>query len=436
MAMVARSKHLLNLGIAGIALLIFTACAFEDPKLPRGGRRERIRYEPRYDERICAIPKDQGDSEVSSRNSKIVTSAFFGKRYDRSLLEGVLAASAIATGRFMSETLGGRVYRIPRDSSPGEEVCPMFTELSEAPDDLRDLWEQYPGAGMTGWRLAGLYFEDCGREGFVCSDHEMVRPTIMIDEGRDRWTLVHEMMHFNFSRERKRDPHMPPLSALSQGAHSAKSIIKASHAVYRSAPDRALLSRMQAQSSWLTREWFYHTMVHTVLEEVAVEGLLMDEYLLGRLKHVSPSSLNFALKYMERSQQIMLAEYDSPSIQLEGEKLSLRSLRAFIYSEAKKHNWVEILRSVEADVAFFSRLDMNISEMIAERRARTYEYQFLYPAVKLSEEASVGSVSRVGSHLHLELAREAATATDGHEHVSSHIESSLEWRQYQSWKDR
>lgn len=400
------------------------ACAYdvEDVRV----RSHRIRYEPIYDESRCHISKTQGDDVIVSNTEKLVVSEFFGKRYNRSMLESVLTASAVATGRYVSEVLGGRVYRIPRDTMPGAVVCPMFTELPVAPDDLRELWDRFAGGGIGGWRLAGLYFEDCGRDGFACDDRVMVRPTILIDEARDRWTLVHEMMHFNFSRERKLDPQMPPLSTLAMEAAASKKAVKDLFAAYRAEPKRELLSKLQAHSSWLLRQWFYHTMVHTVLEEIAVEGLLLDEFLAKRLRNVSPNSLEIALMYMERSFERMLTEYEAPVIREVGPStdISLRSLRTFIYNEATKHKWKEILSSVQADIAFFSRWELSIRKSIDKRRGRVFAYFREFPFMRLSGEAN----SVVNQ---FQIIPKTAAAEDH----SPHFEHTPEWQLFEAWKD-
>ncbi len=400
-----------NLAVLIAMVAALGACAYDAEEVTV--RRHRIRYEPIYDESRCFIPKTQGEDVIVPAAEEIVTSPFFGKRYDRSILKGVLTASAVATGRYANDLLRGRVFRVPRDTVPGAVVCPMFTELPVAPDDLRELWDRFAGGARGGWRLAGLFFEDCGRDGFSCSDRELVRPTILIDEARDRWTLVHELMHFNFSRERKRDPRMPPLSSLAKEAERRKQAVRELFAAYKkTGPDRNVLAALQAHSSWLLREWFYHTMVHTVLEEVAVEGLLVDEFLSDRLQNVSPASLDIALMYMERSLERMLAEYDSRSIKgVEGaEDLSLRALRTFIYEEASKRNWKEIRSSVQGDIAFFSRWVSSTRNLIDSRRGRIYEYFRSNPFIRFSVETK----------------RRAAVG---------HFEHSPEWRVFELWKD-
>lgn len=394
-------------------------------------RRPRVRYQPIYDESLCVIPKNQGDDTISPREAKLVVSDFFGKRYDRSMLENVLTASAVATGRYVSELLEGRLYRIPRDMVPDARVCPMFTDLPVAPDDLRDLWDRFAGGelrkGLDGWRLAGLYFEDCGRDGYPCDDRSMVRPTILIDEGRDRWTLIHEMMHFNFSRERKLDPQMPPLSVLAREAAATKNAAKELLIAYKAKGERDLLSKLQAHSSWLLREWFYHIMVHTVLEEIAVEGLLLDEYLAKRLQNVSPDSLNIALKYMERTYEHMLMEYNTASIIKEddaGLGLSLHSLRVFIYEEARKRNYKEILSEVQSDIAFFSRWQRSIEKLIERRRSRVRAYQRLHPFLPF-----LNAMNPLKPQL-----RPLALNTAGLE-LPAHYVHTPEWQLYQAWKD-
>lgn len=420
-------KSAFNIVFALTIFGVLTSCAYDGEDVTV--RSPRVRYQPTYNESLCVVPKNQGDNTIATRAKKLVVSDFFGKRYDRSMLESVLTASAVATGQYVSELLEGRLYRIPRDTVPGAEVCPMFVELPVAPNELRDLWDRFSGGelrqGLGGWRLAGLYFEDCGRDGYPCDDRAMVRPTILIDEGRDRWTLVHEMMHFNFSRERKLDPHMPPLSVLAKGAADAKNAVKDLFIAYKANPDRALLSKLQAQTSWLLREWFYHIMVHTVLEEIAVEALLLDEFLAQRLQNVSPASLGVAVMYMERSYDRMLMEYNAPIIKGvdDSSGYSLRELRAFIYDEARKRGYKEILSEVQADIAFFSRWQKSIRKLIETRRRRVDAYQRTHPFLPF-----LSGVRHFTAQV-----KESPLITADED--LPHFKHMAEWQLYEAWKD-
>ena len=400
--------------LSSVLSLTLGACAPEAETSRGSPRARRVRYTPNYDEKSCAISKHDGGEAKLPLASLVVRSEFFGKKFDQALLDGVLKASAVATGRYVSEVLGGRLFRIPYDWEPSQSVCPMFTELPVAPDEYRDLWDKYARVDL-GWKLAGLYFEDCARSGFSCSDHGVVRPTILIDESRDRWTLVHEMMHFNFNRERKRDPGGPSETALAEGAYAAKEAVQSAFASYRARRDRSTLTLMQEQNSWLIRNWFHQTMIRSFLEEVAVEGTLLDEFLADRLQNVSATSAGYALQYMTKSISSMRSEYESAVFELDGGvKHSLESLRAFVATEASRRGWTDLEQRASADLDFFRYWESQGQKQIAERKER------------LSRRQAVPSDVQRAAALLFE-----APVDEAHR---DHVHGLPGWSDYRAWK--
>lgn len=318
--------------------------------------RRREHVAPLYDPRICAVPRNRGGEAIFSQSNeeRPAYAKFFGKSYNRAHLDAILTSSAISTAKFVSLILNGRLYRIQREFVNGERVCPMFIDLPEPPEELLMIWDrQVAGMPGTSSRLAGLYFEYCtpGRD---CSDTAMVLPTILIDDGRDRWTLVHEVMHFNFDRERKKDANQIGDERLERDAIEAKRIVYENYSTYSATRDRSALSQLQNRLSWLIRVFVHQNLIRTTFEEVAVEGTLLNEYLAGKLKYVAPVSADNAVWYMKAAFTEGSGRYDLPVFSERNPEMpaSLNALNDFVLLEARRHGWRELADQARRDRKF------------------------------------------------------------------------------------
>jgi len=328
----------------------------------------RARLSPLYDESACVVPKTRGKTADLSKASveESETSRFFGKRYNASFLRAVLSTSAVATGQFVSHLLDGRVYRVQHDYVAGKKVCPTFTELPKAPDDLLGVWETQTAKVHDG-ALSGLYFEYC-LSASECDDRAVKNPTILIDDVRDRWTLVHEMMHYNFDRERKRDPESIGDSRLERDGAAAKEAIYENYLRYSELKDHDSLFSLETQASWLIRTFTYQTLVRGLFEEIATEGLLLDEYSKGDLENVSPLAAENAALYLNYAAKEGAARFDEVVYNQSRMSFSLNSLARFIRNEAEQYGWPDIASQAAEDQQFITAFLNKAGGFAAEAR--------------------------------------------------------------------
>ncbi|HVK60316.1 MAG TPA: hypothetical protein VM432_02150 [Bdellovibrionales bacterium] len=242
--------------IIGMSLL--TACA-QQPDDP-----QQSYYNPAYDPTSCeeftpglGEPADVSNIQVDD----IRDSGYFAKPYDYADLEAVLRASPTQTALY-GERLGVALNKVPRRASEGgPQPCRLFAFLKLPPPELMYLWQSVAGDGGEGI-LAGLYFENCPED--ECPQDRVQKPTIMIDDSMDRWTLVHEMTHHNFNKERKQRDDF-------QSNTQLRKIIESEKKAYHTANN---LSNAATHLERLTQAT-YRFLVQTIFEEIAVEGLLL-----------------------------------------------------------------------------------------------------------------------------------------------------------------
>lgn len=253
---------------------------------------------PGYDEKACSSQKpDEGPNALFNNLNQ--TSFVLGplqKPYDRYDLEAVLDASSVSTTEYV-KSLGVQLFRIPRADLAG--ACQTFYNLAPAPADLEATWNRASGGVSGNFRLAGLYWDNCGNS---CREFSVVKPTILVDEASDRWTLVHEMMHYNFNQGRAADRSRPSYYALNLQMRRSLMIIERSLQSLSEAANEADLEKAARESEVLANT-AYLINVNSIFEEVALEALLIREWAEGRFIHKNAWAPQSSLKYMESARR-------------------------------------------------------------------------------------------------------------------------------------
>ncbi len=238
------------------------------------------------------------DFPKTANQTEWVRSDFFAKPYDRVDLEAVLNASIIPTALYVT-SLGVNVQQIPREPVAG--ACPTYSFLKSAPAPLQTIWKEAAGGGSGEGKLAGLYFEYCGPgTGVPCSDREMRQPTILLDMTSDRWTLVHEMMHFNFNQGRKADLDMPSPNEIGRRLANSTKAFAAAMKDFTALPNEQDLQKAATALREMT-DLSLEVGIRRDLEEVSIEGMLIDLWSSGRLTNVSSNSPASGVWYMTYS---------------------------------------------------------------------------------------------------------------------------------------
>lgn len=260
-----------------------------------GGPAERV-----VDFSGCDTKPDVGASALKGHATKTewVVSDFFEKPYDRFDLEAVLDASSTSTTDYVS-SLGITLFKVPR-ANPTKQ-CPTYFNLAAAQGPYQQIWTQAAGENIGNGALAGLFFEFCGPgTRAACRARAMVQPTILVDEVSDRWTLVHELMHYNFNQGRKADLNMPTTAELENELRRSAKTVETAMKDFKDLPNRQDLTKA-AEALRSTLALGRQMLARRSFEEVAIEALLIDEYSRGNLRNVSLASAKSGVWYMKFS---------------------------------------------------------------------------------------------------------------------------------------
>lgn len=249
------------------------------------------------------VPKDQppakpefdlnegGIADFSAINRSSRAETYFSKAYDRADLEAVLLASGASTIEFV-QRLGIDLYRVPRAK---KEAAVYFTTLSLPPTVFDELWKgTSDGLGDTA-QLEGLYFDACPLDD-NCEARRVVRPTILVNEAGDRWTLVHEMMHYEFNTQRKTDGSADLTTYENLRKQSTNHVVDLLK-TYKDNPNREVLMAAARELDNLSHITYGRLTVKE-FEEMTDENLLLDEWALGRLPYVPSRAAANAVWYM------------------------------------------------------------------------------------------------------------------------------------------
>jgi hypothetical protein len=151
-----------------------------------------------YDPALCTTLRPETGGRALFENlraNKPTDSVYYAKRYNRAWLEGVLQASGDETQKFVAG-MGIDLSKIPYEGDVN--TCLFQHALPYASDELTDIWQQASEGVQGQGHLDGLFVAFTNNDN---QDHE----AIMVREDSSRWTLVHEMMHANFYRQREAD---------------------------------------------------------------------------------------------------------------------------------------------------------------------------------------------------------------------------------------
>ncbi len=292
------------------ALFTLTACAPDDAA-PR-----RIPYYK--DPELCTVytPATGSRANFSKIGVSDPTTTAFGKRYNRAALDGVLTASNNETQKF-AKADGLDVYKVVLNVDDG--ACLFQKDLPDVPGDLRERWDEVstPSAGD-------------GDDGIVDGLHSANfkghahQPTIMVRETSGRWTLVHEMLHANFWRQRQLD------GVRTRGQIYYEIIYNEN----RTAGDLSVFesSRTEAAAMAVAKglderaKLLYDAQLQSSFEEVANESLLLDEWSKHNFTNVTRQAAWNASWYINYSRKVAVKDQKEITEQIESLKVSVANL--------------------------------------------------------------------------------------------------------------
>lgn len=321
-----------------------------------GGGGESANVVPKVDLSACDQHPEVGSSAILANASRteFIASDFFGKPYDRFDLEAVLDASVKSTTEYVA-SLGVTVRKVVTGSPAGK--CPNYYTVANADENFLKIWNEASKGTNNNASLQGLFFEFCGSGASAgCRDRQMVNPTILLNHVSDRWTLVHEMMHYNFNQGRKADPKIPANSMIDKMTKYHTAQFKKFYNDFEALPNRGDLSNAVKELSELVKV-SHHLMFRKDLEEISIEGMLIDLWAKGEFKNTGARTPSTWYMEFSRGQAIEQA----------------REFEAFIpplLNAAEQNFWPEIVDEVNAVKALIEMPKIETTRMIKEAKAK------------------------------------------------------------------
>ena len=260
-----------------------------------------------YTTASCEFKADEGQAAATILPNVDLVTSYFGKKFDRNLLKGVLSASTTETVRFAQLTN----VTFHSVSPFKKKSCLMASFLPEASSFYQTKFDS------VGDSTLGLYLSP--KNGLV--DGANAEAMILVRRDANRWVFVHEFMHHLFSKEvqliNKTDEELKAdVKQAIAGLDLAESNYKKSKSADHGKIYLNLIKRIAISFPEILRRF--------TLEEMAIESVLSDNLTEGRFTNVpvnqsingaayiyqsakkAESNLNAVLTINKEAQQIIL----------------------------------------------------------------------------------------------------------------------------------
>lgn len=300
-----------------------------------------------------------------------VKSEYWDKTYNQPDLEAVLDASMISTAVYATR-MKASIYGVPRPDEDSN-YCYSFAFLPEPSTDLMKIWNKASQSlGGGGGTVQGLFRSPSSG------------PQIFILRGASRWTLVHELMHYNFDKTRA-ELGQPSIDDLLNDVDASQRVFDKSMADFKDFPNRRDLDLASRAVSRMIRA-IYQLNVQVFLEEVTIESLLIEEFYKGRLKVVRKDSAESGVWYIGHSKKNAVSEFKDYLVLAERvEKLATENI------------WTDIADEMKANRALVESIVTRIDELATRARQRLG----LPPEEETpSETTGLVAASVVPEHMH------------------------------------
>ncbi|MDX9730581.1 MAG: hypothetical protein RBT63_02315, partial [Bdellovibrionales bacterium] len=329
----------------------------------------------------------------------IIASEFFSKPFNRYDLEAVLDASTVSSTEYV-RSLGVALYKV--SATRAASSCPTFFNLQDAPAAQHGVWSEVVGGSSGDTNLLGIFFEFCGSgAGVGCREKQMVNPTILVNASSDRWTLIHEMMHFNFNRSRKMLPDVMTERTLQQAAKYHADALKKHLEAFKAMPNRQDLTKANEEATMLLQLGF-ETLVRTSLEDIAIEGTLIDLWSKGLLTNVTNDAPRSGLWYMNYSRDLAAQGLTE-----------LSRLPPMLLQLAEENFWPELIAEIKQTEQWITDSKNSIDQHIKNAETKMIA-RGVYPDAggRFSPNEKLGFIGISGDE-----------AAHPHEHIIQHVHS-------------
>ena len=296
-----------------------------------------------YSKASCEFTADQGEAAPLALPTVDYTTTYFGKKYDKSLLDAVIAASATETVRF-AELTNVHFFTVPRFKT---DSCLMSSFIPEAQVSYQSQFASL-GRGVLGLYLAP-------KNSLV--EKANADPTILVRQDANRWVLVHEYMHHLFSKEMQEIGHTDEdLKADVDKANASLKELTAKYKASQSVEDGQKM--LDTVKTVVTLE--PELLKRFTLEEMAIESILWTRLADSSFKNVphnqaingaayiytSASRAEFRLIIL--SVEAVLADSDALLLQKKLKADDYDNYRAvFLAAKKKIESYIAELRSLK-----------------------------------------------------------------------------------------
>lgn len=239
-----------------------------------GGKDQGLTGKPTGDTG-CAYTFDQGGTVALSLPASDLRVTFFDKKLDLSRLRAIGQASARSTFEFMKAD-GVDAYHVR--SGDENASCLLFQPIPSAQGALKKIWTDVK---VEGGVILGLFLplDRSSKAG-------LNRPAILLRVDTDRYTLVHEYMHYVFNKVREARGYSDGELTGRVGRQGTRFMD-----AYKAIPeDSSRITRGQAVElidSWLAlTKSMVELNENFALEEMSIEAVLQDADKAGVLGQV------------------------------------------------------------------------------------------------------------------------------------------------------
>lgn len=267
-------------------LLLLSACAVDSASESSPPELTGPVTTTEYQKNSCVHGFDEGNGQVPAKPAEEVATTFFRKSVDRARLSAVSELSARATAEFMRAD-GVDVYYVP--VSVSRNSCSHLSGLGEASGGLFNLWKAVDGddGGVLGLFLPVNRVREQGA----------TRPVIMVRPDTDRYTLVHEYMHFVFNDLRERRGYSD--ERFLAEFERAQKAYDAVDALTTTSSREKVVAYMTAWLGFTAK--LVELTENFALEEMTIEALLTEATRGGSLKHVTEFNRKNSVEYIRSS---------------------------------------------------------------------------------------------------------------------------------------
>lgn len=250
-------------------------------------------------------PSDGHDYEVLNFQGAPQSTGYFNKNFTTTAFEEALTASSYSIVEALYFDQNVNVYRVP---DRRQTRCQYFEFIFEAPSVYEQKWNEVQGQSPSGGRLLGL-FSTIYEKNSASLQVKLTKPTILLRADTEKWTLIHEMTHYLFAKNRSTQIDMPFPRDLQLRALQFKQQAREAKEKFDTRPRPRLAQQLVSahQNFWKVN---LDLDSQTALEEFTIESLLVEKLQSGQITGVNPSvNMQQAYFYMSFSAREVTHSY-------------------------------------------------------------------------------------------------------------------------------